>query len=173
VTEAVELRAGLADLGGEKLVMVHQLVVAERAAGRTTGNAQRECTRTKQRHALLVNAADLVDLAVLDPFRRIEDFAGVMWLDAPDSSSLPHFEGHHGLSTPLGMVVAACACAAVTGASENLPCIAPASAAPAAPARPAVRSNVRRSVAAIPPFCSSPLTSSSIVSSQVVPRSWA
>src|SRR5882672_7729937 len=92
-----------------------------------------------------------------------------MWLDAPDSSSLPHFEGHHGLSTPLGIEVAACACAAVIGASENLPCIAPASAAPAAPARPAVRSNVRRSVAAIPPFCSSSLTSSSIVPSQIVP----
>ena len=73
MTEAVELRAGLADLGGEKLVMIHKLVVAERAAGRTTGNAQREHTRAEQRHALLVDAADLVDLAVLDPFRRIED----------------------------------------------------------------------------------------------------
>src|SRR5262245_6287921 len=92
-----------------------------------------------------------------------------MWLDAPDSSSLPHFEGHHGLSVPLGMEVAVCACAVVTGASENLPCIAPASAAPAAPASPAVRSKVRRSVSATPPFCCSPLTSSSIVPSQVAP----
>ena len=59
-----------------------------------------------------------------------------------------------GLSTPLGMEVAVCACASVIGASENLPCIAPASAAPAAPARPAVRSKVRRSVVEPPPSCS-------------------
>jgi len=39
VAEAIELRAGLADLGSEKFVMIHKLVVAERAAGRTTGNA--------------------------------------------------------------------------------------------------------------------------------------
>ena len=38
VTEAVELRAGLTDLGRQKLVVIHQLVVAERAAGRTAGN---------------------------------------------------------------------------------------------------------------------------------------
>src|SRR5215831_14358392 len=68
-----------------------------------------------------------------------------MWLDAPASSSLPHFEGHHGLSVPFGRV-AVCASAAVIGASENLPCTKPASAAPAAPASPAVRSKVRRSV---------------------------
>jgi hypothetical protein len=81
-------------------------------------------------------------------------FAGVMWLDAPHSSSAPHFEGHHGLSVPLGMEAGVCACAAVIGASENLPCMAPASAAPAAPAMPAVRSKVRRSVAIPPSFCS-------------------
>src|SRR4029453_12480581 len=73
VAETIELRAGLGDLGGEKLVMIHKLVVAERATGRTTGNAQREHTRAKQRHAGLIGAADLVDLAVLDPFRRIEN----------------------------------------------------------------------------------------------------
>src|SRR5882672_1203844 len=58
VAKAVELCAGLADLGGEKFVMIHELVVAERAAGRTTGNAQRECTRSEKRHALLVDPAD-------------------------------------------------------------------------------------------------------------------
>src|SRR5436190_1105836 len=52
-----------------------------------------------------------------------------MWLDAPASSSLPHFDGHQGLSVPFGMA-AVCACAAVIGASENLPCIEPAIAAP-------------------------------------------
>ena len=37
-----------------------------------------------------------------------------MWLDAPASSSLPHFEGHHGLSVPFGMA-AVCACASEIG----------------------------------------------------------
>jgi hypothetical protein len=72
VAEAVELCAGLPDLGGEKFVMIHKLVVAERAAGRTAGNAQRERARTEKRHAALVDAADLVDLAVLYPFHRVE-----------------------------------------------------------------------------------------------------
>src|SRR5262245_65408068 len=92
-----------------------------------------------------------------------------MWLDAPDSSSLPHLEGHHGLSVPLGRSVAVCACASVIGASENLPCTVPASAAPAAPARPAVRSNVRRSVTPIPSFCSPLLISFCIAPSHVGP----
>src|SRR4029079_8231660 len=73
VAEAVELRAGLGDLGGEKLVMIDKLVVAERATGRPPGNAQREHARAEQRHGGLIGAANLVDLAVLDPFRRIEN----------------------------------------------------------------------------------------------------
>ena len=154
VAEAVELRAGLADLGGEKLVMIDELVVAERAAGRTTGNAQREGTRAEQRHALLIDAADLVDLAVLDPFRRVEDLRRRDVVGGAGLVVLAPFRGPPWLVDSLGHEVAVCACAAVIGASENLPCIAPASAAPAAPARPAVRSKVRRSVSAIPAFCS-------------------
>src|SRR5262249_26402103 len=66
MAEAVELRAGLTDLGGEELVVVDELVRTERAAGRTARNAQREDTRPEQRHAGFVDAADFVDLAVLD-----------------------------------------------------------------------------------------------------------
>src|SRR5687767_3751453 len=78
VAEAIELRTGLADLSGEKFVMIHERVVAERAAGRTTENAQRERTRAEKRHALLVDAADFVNFALLDPFHRIED---LRWCD--------------------------------------------------------------------------------------------
>ena len=42
MAEAVELRPDLADLGGDELVVVDELVLAERAAGRAAGNAQRE-----------------------------------------------------------------------------------------------------------------------------------
>ena len=73
VAEAVKLRADLADFGREELVVIDELVRAERAAGRATGNAQRECARAEQRHALLVGAADLVDLAVANPFDGIEN----------------------------------------------------------------------------------------------------
>ena len=76
MAEAVELRADLADLGGEKFVVIDQLVRAERAAGRAAGNAQREGARAEQRHALLVGAADLVDLAVADPLGRVEHLGG-------------------------------------------------------------------------------------------------
>lgn len=76
MAEAVELRAGLADLRGQEFVVIDHLVVAERAAGRAAGNTQRERARTEQRHAAFVDAADLVDLAVLDPFRGVEDLFG-------------------------------------------------------------------------------------------------
>ena len=45
VAEAVELGADLADLGREELVVIDELVLAERAAGRAAGNAQRERAR--------------------------------------------------------------------------------------------------------------------------------
>jgi hypothetical protein len=61
VAKAIELRAGLTNLSGKKFVMIYQLIVAERAAGRTAGNAKRECTRAEKRRAVLVNAADFVD----------------------------------------------------------------------------------------------------------------
>src|ERR1700722_10155403 len=76
-------------------------------------------------------------------------FAGVMWLEAPAWSSAPHFEGHHGLSVSLGIAIVS-ACAAVIGASPNLPCVAPATATALAPATPAAFRKFRRSVDADP-----------------------
>ncbi|MGY4382215.1 hypothetical protein ACVWZ3_009854 [Bradyrhizobium sp. i1.3.6] len=55
MAEAVELRTGLADLGGQEFVVIDHLIVTERAAGRAAGNAQCEYTRTKQRHGGFVD----------------------------------------------------------------------------------------------------------------------
>src|SRR5437870_1445863 len=70
-----------------------------------------------------------------------------MWLEAPNSSAAPHFDGHHGWALSLGS--AGCACAAETGASAYLPCAGPAKGAakvaPAAPTAPAVFRKARRS----------------------------
>src|SRR5262249_17809434 len=73
MAEPVELRAGLTDLGGEELIVVNQLVGAERPARRTAGDAQREGTLTELGHSRFVDAADAIDLAVLDPLDGIED----------------------------------------------------------------------------------------------------
>src|SRR5258708_6891133 len=69
-----------------------------------------------------------------------------MWLEAPNSSAAPHFDGHQGCALSFG--AAGCACAAETGASAYLPCAGPANgaarAAPAAPTAPAVFRKARR-----------------------------
>ena len=70
--KAVELRADLTDFGRKILVVIDELVRAERAAGWAAGNTQGEGARAEQRHALLVGAADLVGLAVADPLGGIE-----------------------------------------------------------------------------------------------------
>src|SRR4029077_16564038 len=83
-------------------------------------------------------------------------FAGVMWFEAPASSSAPHFAGHHfsvvsfggaaglrwGRGARGGPVV--WPWAGATGPSHNSRCAAPAT-APAAPAIPAVFRKLRRS----------------------------
>jgi hypothetical protein len=84
-----------------------------------------------------------VDLPVADPFDGVGTFAGVMWFEAPASSSAPHFDGHHFPVVSFGRA-AGCACAEAIGASPNFPCAAPAT-APAAPAIPAVFRKLRRS----------------------------
>ena len=76
VAEAVELSADLADFGGEKLVVVDQLIAAEGAAGWRAGSAQGEDPRTEQRHAAFVNAADPINAAVLDQLDRFKGFLG-------------------------------------------------------------------------------------------------
>src|SRR5882762_3946737 len=72
MAEAIELGAGLANLGGQKFVMVDELVFAEGSASRTAGNTQQKGTLAKARHRLLVYPAHFVDFAVADPFGRVE-----------------------------------------------------------------------------------------------------
>ena len=103
VAEAVELRPDLADLGRQKFVVIDQLVGAERTAGRAAGNAQREHARAEQRHARLVGAADLVDLAVADPFGGVEDLRGGDVVRGAGLVIRTPFRRPPGLSVPLGM----------------------------------------------------------------------
>ena len=74
MAQSIELRADLTDLGGKKFIVVNQLVGTERTAGRAAGNAQAEGTGAEQRHAGFINAANPVDLAVLDRLHRVQRF---------------------------------------------------------------------------------------------------
>ena len=71
MTEPVELGADLTDLGCQDFVMPDHLVLAVRAAGRGAGYAQRENALAKERHAVLIDAAKTVDLALLDQAGRV------------------------------------------------------------------------------------------------------
>ncbi len=135
--EAVELRSGLADLRGQILVVIDQPVGAERPAGRRARDAQGEGALAELGHRRLVDAADAVDLAVLDPLHGVEDLgrrhpvggAGLVVL-APFGMRPPR------LFDSAGACATCCACA--TPATS-----VPAATAP--PTRPAVR-NARRSL---------------------------
>src|SRR5262249_55063942 len=71
VTEAVELRADLADLTDEQLVVVVELVIAEGAArGCARQHHVRAQPLAEQRDALLEHATELIDLARLDEVCR-------------------------------------------------------------------------------------------------------
>jgi len=72
--EKVELRPHLPDLGGYEFVVIDEPVFAERAAGRTAGDTQREDTFAEQRHRGFIVVSQLVDLAVLNPLGGIENF---------------------------------------------------------------------------------------------------
>ena len=74
MAEPVELRAGLADFGGEVFVVVHHLVLAKRAAGRGARHAQNERPLAEARHRLLVVARELIDLPVFDVLDGVEHF---------------------------------------------------------------------------------------------------
>jgi len=76
VAEKVELRSYLPDLGGHELVVINQAVLAERPAGWTAGDAQREDALAEQRHRGFIVVPQLVDLAVLDPLRGLKHFRG-------------------------------------------------------------------------------------------------
>jgi hypothetical protein len=75
MAEAVELGADLADLGGEKFIVVDQFVLAKRATGGPAGDAQQEGALAEARHALFVRftwqtlctAPVTVDNAALGP----------------------------------------------------------------------------------------------------------
>src|ERR671918_492709 len=74
VPEAVELRADLADLAYEQLIVVVELVVAERPTRRRARDDDvRPQPLAEQRDALLEHAAQRVDLAGLDQAGRLED----------------------------------------------------------------------------------------------------
>ena len=70
--ETVELGADLANLGGQDLVVPDHLVLPERAAGRGARDAQREDALAEQRHAVFIDAAEAVDLALLDQAGRVQ-----------------------------------------------------------------------------------------------------
>src|SRR5262249_52515865 len=70
VPQAVELRTDLADLAGEHLLVVDAAVLAVRPAGRPTGDGEAEVTLAWQRHAMLINPAQRVDLARTDELGR-------------------------------------------------------------------------------------------------------
>src|SRR5205823_10602344 len=60
VAEAVELGADLADLAANQLVVVDDLVLAHRPAGRPARDGQAEMALARDRHILLGEPAELV-----------------------------------------------------------------------------------------------------------------
>src|SRR5262249_39193690 len=66
VAESVELGADLADLAAEEVVVIHALILARWPAGRRAGDREAEVPLSRQRHAVLVDAAEGVDLALAD-----------------------------------------------------------------------------------------------------------
>ena len=70
VAQTVELRADLADLGADDLVVIHGPVRAERPV--RLRNPQAEMPRAEQRHARLVDAAELIDGAARHEALRLE-----------------------------------------------------------------------------------------------------
>jgi hypothetical protein len=85
MAEIVELRSHLPDLGGHELIVIDEAVFAERPTGRTAGNAQGEDAFAEQRHRGFIVVPELVDLAVLDPLRRLEHFR---WRDVVGRAGL-------------------------------------------------------------------------------------
>ena len=74
VPEPVELRADLADFSAEQLVVRHDLIGAGRRPRRQTGNRQAEMALAGQRHPVFVDAAQLVNAALLNQVACFEHF---------------------------------------------------------------------------------------------------
>src|SRR5690606_13197414 len=73
VAEPVELRADLAELAADELVVEDDAVLGARYEGRQTRNREAEVPVAEERHALLVRAAELVDPALADQRGSLED----------------------------------------------------------------------------------------------------
>ena len=78
VPEAVELGSGLADLGGEELVVPDDLVLADGAPGRRGGDADHPLALPEHRHAGVVLVTELVRHVVLDRGKRARHHLGLL-----------------------------------------------------------------------------------------------
>ena len=76
VPQAVELGADLADLAAEEIVVIDALILTRRPAGRRSRYRQAEVPLARQRHAMLVDAAERVDLALADQSGGLLDMRG-------------------------------------------------------------------------------------------------
>jgi hypothetical protein len=101
VAEAVELRADLADLTAEHLIVVDKAVGAVRAAGRRAGDGKAEVPLAKERHAVLVDPAELIELAVLDQPGRFQDLLRRQPVGGAGLVGGPPSDGHQGV--PIGV----------------------------------------------------------------------
>ena len=78
MAQTVELGSHLTDLGGQELIVPHDLVRAEGAAGGRAGDAQREFARPEQRHLGRVFVAEFHRLALLDQRHGAQDHFGLL-----------------------------------------------------------------------------------------------
>ena len=83
MAEAVELGPDLADLGDDELVMVHEPVFAEWAAGRTTRIRIVKARFPNRGMVEFVVVSHPVDLAILDPLGGVEHLLGSDVVEAP------------------------------------------------------------------------------------------
>ena len=74
VAQAVELRADLAELAADDLVVIHRAVRADRPE--RLRNPQAVVARAEQRHRRLVDVAELIDRAARDQVLRLEHLRG-------------------------------------------------------------------------------------------------
>src|SRR5205807_9898834 len=74
MAQAVKLRADLPDLADEHLIKGDGLILAGRSVCRRTGNGQTEMALAGKRHAVLIEVAELIDLARLNQPGCFEHF---------------------------------------------------------------------------------------------------
>ena len=74
--EAVELRADLADLAAEEIVVIDALILTRRPTGRRSRYREAEVPLARQRHAVLVDTAQRIDPALADEPGGLLDMRG-------------------------------------------------------------------------------------------------